>query len=116
MNYKTNFATEFDLFIDRMSYVDTQYTRLMEWKKPDIGIWKTMWQYFFTFMQSYLEECKANGIDYNDRTQVYNYFDKFTREPHIKAVWYNTDYRSQKMNDDWEIILNDEDKRKCNFD
>lgn len=50
MNYKTNFATEFDLFIDRMSYVDTQYTRLMEWKKPDIGIWKTMWQYFFTFM------------------------------------------------------------------
>lgn len=67
MEYKKNFTGDFDLFMDRMSYVYEEYIKLMRWKQPDIGIWKTMGQYFMTFMIGFIEECKANWVDYTDR-------------------------------------------------
>jgi len=116
MNYKTNFESKIDLFLDRMHYVSEEYFWLMmHWKQPWIWIWKTMWQYFFTFLQEYIEECKVNNIDPMDRWQVYKYFDKFTREPNVRSLWYNYWYWSDKINENWEIELTEQDKNKCDF-
>lgn len=113
MNYKTDFPKHFDLFMDRMYYVNNEYDNVMEWRKPNIWIWKTMWQYFFSFMQEFISECKANWIDPMNREQVYNYFDNFTREPNVRYCW--KEFRENKINDKWEMVLSQDDKKLCDI-
>lgn len=112
MNYKTNFAFSFDLFMDRMSYVYDEYTKVMNGKQPMIWIWKTMWQYYFTFMMDFMDECKKNWVNPLDRWEVFDYFDNFSREPHILDQWYKYDYWSNESDEYWSLVLTPEQKEK----
>lgn len=103
MNHKINFESKIDLFLDRLHYVSEGHFWLMtQWKQPWIENRKTMWQYLFTFLQEYIEECKVNNIDPMDRWQAYKYFDKFTIDTRV-------------INENWEIELTEQDKNKCDF-
>lgn len=116
MSYKTDFPKHFDIFIDRMSYVHNEYVRLMSWRKPSIWMWKIMWQYFYSFMMRFIEECEHNNIDYREKSEVFSYFDWFSWESSVKSEWHNYSFWADKCDESWEIYISDKDKHICTYE
>lgn len=99
-----------------MEYVNNEYSGLAsEWKEPAVGLWKAMWQYFFSFLMAFKAEMEAQWIDMFNQKEVADFFEQHQRLPVIDYLWWGYTYWGKFSDNEWNIQWTDELITKCFF-